>query len=202
MKILAIETSGPAGSVAIAVDGRIVASRHFAVPRGRGSEMFALLEELRAEWDGLDRVAVGLGPGSYNGLRSACAVAIALQVALGVEVAGLSSACLLDVPESRHVVAGDARGGRISWAPVEGRRLAGEIRLLTADEFAAALDQPDRPPVYCAGPIATAPDLHPATPEASILAREAAALPALSAADIQPIYLKPPHITLPRRAAR
>jgi tRNA threonylcarbamoyladenosine biosynthesis protein TsaB len=202
VKILALETSGPAGSVAIAENGRLLVSRHFAVPRGRGSELFALLEELRSEWDGLDRVAVGLGPGSYNGLRSACAVAIALQVALGVEVTGLSSACLLDVPEGCYAAVGDARGGRISWVRVEERRPTGEIRLLTADELASELARPDRPPVYCTGPIAASPGLPSATPEAAILALEAPSLPPLAPAEIEPIYLKPPHITMPRQAPR
>ena len=71
MKVLALDTSSAASSVAVAQDGVIVAGRRFEAPRGRGAELFAVLEEMRDAWRGLDRLAIGIGPGSYNGLSVA-----------------------------------------------------------------------------------------------------------------------------------
>jgi tRNA threonylcarbamoyladenosine biosynthesis protein TsaB len=94
MKILALEFSSPRRSVAVAVDG---------VTRGTASELggrtthsFAMIDAALAQ-AGLDRgqvecLAIGLGPGSYAGIRIAIAIAQGWQIARGVKLLGVSSA--------------------------------------------------------------------------------------------------------------
>ena len=197
MKVLAIETSSASASVAVAADGEIVPVHRFDAPRGRGAEVFTLLDEMRAAWTGIDRLAIGLGPGSYNGLRVACALAGSIQMALGVELAAAPSCCLLNVDEQNYRAVGDARGGRVWFATVEGRRLAAEIELLPPDECLRRT-KASAAPVYRVGEINGFEHLLVAVPDAAVLALLAPDLPSTDAAAVEPIYLKPPHITAPR----
>ena len=197
MKILALETSSAASSVAIARDGELLAVRRFSAPRGRGAEVFAIIEDMRETWKGLDRLAIGLGPGSYNGLRVACALAGSFQMALGLELVAAPSCCLLNVTVNDYHAVGDARGGRVWLAKVSGRRLAGEIELLPPDECLLRLVDLT-PPTYRIGDVRGFEQLPAASPDAAVLASLAPDLPLADPAQLEPIYLKPPHITAPR----
>lgn len=201
MKVLALDTSSAQASVAVAQDGAVLAASRFDAPRGRGAGLFAVLEDLRDSWRGLDRLAVGIGPGSYNGLRVACAVAGSFQLALGCEVVVAPSVCLLGVGDEHYCATGDARGSRFYWAEVRQRRLAGEIVLLDAEECATRRREAGAP-VYRIGPVPGAEDLPAAVPDAGVLARIAPGLTPCPPADLAPIYLKPPHITQPRDRRR
>ena len=197
MKVLALDTSSAQASVAVAQDDAIVAASRFDAPRGRGAELFAVLEDLRDSWRGLDRLAVGIGPGSYNGLRVACAVAGSFQQALSCEVVVSPSVCLLGIEDEHYFATGDARGARFYWAEVRQRRLVGEVALLDVDEFAVRVRESETP-VYRIGPVPGADNLPAAVPDAGVLARLAPELRPCPPAEIEPIYLKPPHITQPR----
>ena len=96
MKILALEFSSARRGVAV-VDGDRVLG--LAEATGITPGPFELIESaLRTagvEREQIECVAVGLGPGSYTGVRSAIAVAQGWQLALGVKLLGLSSAEVL-----------------------------------------------------------------------------------------------------------
>lgn len=198
MKILALDTSSPRASVAVAENGRILEVRQFDAPRGRGAEIFAILEELRPLWLGMDRLAVGIGPGAYNGLRAACALAGSFQLALGIDIVTVPSVCALGIPEECYTAVGDARGGRIYRAEVRDRQLQGNIGLLDHDEFLSFLAGRNSLPVVRVGSVPGGDGLPSGFPDAAILARMAEHLPAADPHAIAPIYLKPPHITTPR----
>lgn len=197
MKILALETSSATASLAVSAEGGMLDVRRFAAPRGRGTEIFTLLEELRPVWQGLDRLAIGLGPGSYNGLRTACALAGSFQMVLGIELVAAPSCCLLDVDVADYVALGDARGGRIWMATIKDRKLHGDISLHPAAEW------PDLLPgrnlkAFRVGAVPGFENLPAAVPDAAVLAVLAAHLSPLDPSQLQPLYLKPPHITTPR----
>ncbi|MBE2180379.1 MAG: tRNA (adenosine(37)-N6)-threonylcarbamoyltransferase complex dimerization subunit type 1 TsaB [Chthoniobacterales bacterium] len=198
MKILALDTSSSRASVAVAEDDRILDVRRFDAPRGRGAEVFAVLGEMRPQWLGIERLAVGIGPGAYNGLRAACALAGSFQLALGIDVVAVPSACILDVGDSRYTAVGDARGGRIYRAEILNRRLQGDIALLDHAEFQSSLQDGCGHPVFRIGTIPGADFLPSAFPDASILALVGRHLPPTDPRTMAPIYLKPPHITNPR----
>src|SRR5438477_5326533 len=93
MKILALEFSSNLRSVAVIDDGR--ASGRAQEPGARASRALGLVEsalrEAELEREQVDCLAVGLGPGSYTGTRSAIALAQGWQLALGTRILGISS---------------------------------------------------------------------------------------------------------------
>jgi tRNA threonylcarbamoyl adenosine modification protein YeaZ len=95
MKILALEFSSPLRSVCVAGD---VPKPGYAEERGpaKSSRPFALIEgalrEAGIERQELNCIAVGLGPGSYAGIRSAIAIAQGWQIAQGVKLLAVRSA--------------------------------------------------------------------------------------------------------------
>lgn len=93
MKILAVEFSSMQRSVAVLVDGEIRGAAMGTDTRATGA--FALIEnalvEARLEREQIECLAIGLGPGSYTGIRSAIALAQGWQLALPVKLLGVSS---------------------------------------------------------------------------------------------------------------
>lgn len=197
MKVLAIEISSARGSVAVAADGRVVDLRRFECVRGRGAEVFTALADSRSLWEGADLVALGVGPGAYNGLRVACALGGSLRMATGATIRAVPSPCLLPVEAKHYFVCGDARGGRAYVAEVRDQRLAADISLVPHNGI-SALVRPEVP-VYRVGSLPGAEDIEESAPDAGYLALLAPKWP--ESADngpVLPIYLKPPHITMPR----
>ena len=93
MKILAVEFSSAQRGVAVVVDGH---------PRGTAVETAAretrafdlitrALAEAGVEREQIECLTIGLGPGSYTGIRSAVALAQGWQLALPVKLLGISS---------------------------------------------------------------------------------------------------------------
>src|ERR1700744_507167 len=93
MTILALEFSSEQRSVALARDGQLLAETHEI--GGRATNAFSLIEkilaEARLERDAITAVAVGLGPGSYTGIRAAIAMAQGWQLARNIRLIGVSS---------------------------------------------------------------------------------------------------------------
>ena len=93
MKIVAIDTSLPSGSVA-ALDGERVAEVRFAPAQAHARRIAAALAEATAElgWGvaDADLVAVIRGPGSFTGLRVGIAAAKGIAWAGGMKIVGVS----------------------------------------------------------------------------------------------------------------
>jgi tRNA threonylcarbamoyladenosine biosynthesis protein TsaB len=88
-----------------------------------------LLVEAHIDWPELERIAVGIGPGTFTGLRIGIATARGLAWSLGVELVGVSSLRALahgavahDADEQAQCVlaAIDARRGEVFVAAYEG----------------------------------------------------------------------------------
>ena len=95
MTILALEFSSARRSVALARAGVVLAEAAVQT-EARGTDAFGLIEKALAEAKisrrEIDVIAVGLGPGSYTGIRAAIAVAQGWQLAAAVKLLGVSSA--------------------------------------------------------------------------------------------------------------
>ncbi len=93
--ILGIETSWRVGSVALAIDGSVVARRFLTTPAAHASGLIPaireVLEDAGACLDRLAGVAVGAGPGSFTGVRIGGAAAKGLAASLGVPLYATSS---------------------------------------------------------------------------------------------------------------
>lgn len=101
MITLALDTSHPVGSVAIASNGVLLGEARFAAPSSHLVELARSVEQLlEANQLGIryvERVAVVLGPGSFTGVRIGLAFAKGLAAA-GKELVATGSLHLLALP--------------------------------------------------------------------------------------------------------
>jgi tRNA threonylcarbamoyladenosine biosynthesis protein TsaB len=95
VRIVGIESSSRRGSVALLEDQCVVASVEHEHANSHAERLLPLLEELLAEagWpkSSLDRLGVGVGPGSFTGLRAGIALAEGLSVGLDRPLWGVGS---------------------------------------------------------------------------------------------------------------
>ena len=197
MKVLAFDCSTARGSVAVVEGGAAVFAETFECPRGRGGAFFQVLDRAIKTAGKPDRIVVGVGPGSYNGLRAAISAAEGLRLATGADLAGVASVRALPCDAAEYAVVNDVRGDTYCFVKIRGRVVAREIELLDARSVAVRVAA-ERGPVFTSSPIAFLPVAAVAFPDAGILARMGAA-GAPSNRPLEPLYLKPAHITRPKR---
>ena len=127
MILLALDTATPASVAGVLrADGAIVEARDDPPPGSRGdhaARLLPLAERALAEagvaWERLERIAVGVGPGGFTGLRIGIATARALAQALALPLAGVGSL------EALALGAGAAAGEPVTAAVLDARR--GEV---------------------------------------------------------------------------
>ncbi len=95
MTILALEFSSPQRSVAVLRTDGLAIAAEVVETGGRGTNAFGMIEQAltgaKIEREQIDVLAVGLGPGSYTGIRAAISLAQGWQLARGVKLLGVSS---------------------------------------------------------------------------------------------------------------
>lgn len=109
MKILALEFSSPRRSVGIG-DGTQAICRSLDAEEGRTGVLDCvegMLSQAGLERERICSIAVGLGPGSYTGIRSAIALAQGWQLACEVRVQGISSVECLAAEAHREKMFGN-----------------------------------------------------------------------------------------------
>lgn len=215
MIVLAMDSSTSACSAALWADGTVLSRRLSPMARGQSEALMPMVAEVMEE-AGLDFAALGLlavsvGPGAFTGLRIGLAAARGLALATGLPLAGVSTplAVAHGVPEAE-------RHGRTLMVAMESRRDEAWVQVFDAGltplgEVAALL--PEHAALLVSGPLVVAgdaaaailalrPDAVAATapgwPDAGLVARLAAeqwgrgqSLPP------EPLYLRPPDVTLP-----
>jgi tRNA threonylcarbamoyladenosine biosynthesis protein TsaB len=203
MTILALEFASDRRSVAVVVDG---------APRGAAAEMagrntraLALIEqalrEAQVEREAVEVIAVGVGPGSYAGIRAAISTAQGWQLACGVRLLGISTVdCLAAQAQAAGILgvvhfAIDAQRHEFYFASYEispsERRLVKPLRLATTDDVRCRAANSE---------LCIWPELQSAFPSGRVLLPDAATLGQLAAgrtdflkgADLEPIYLRAP----------
>ena len=151
MRILAFDTATPATAVALSGVGDVVfTARHDPLPGerpGHATHLLPLvvrvLESAEVGWEAVDRIAVGIGPGTFTGLRIGIATARALAQARDLPLVAVSTlqSLALARPRVDEVPAGldavlavlDARRGEV---------FAASWRMDEAHDFASALFRP------------------------------------------------------------
>ncbi len=95
MILLSFDTSTDALSIAISKDGSILKESHTISPVRHSSALIPAIEKILREAkiriDAVDVIAVGLGPGSFTGIRVGVVTAKMLAVALNINIVGVSS---------------------------------------------------------------------------------------------------------------
>ena len=124
MKILALDTSTAACSVAVWIDGE--GQELFEIAHNRHSDLLLpMVEQIMAEADvelhQCDTIAFGEGPGSFTGLRIGVGVAQGLAFGVDIPVVPVSSlqGQANRYPTARSLCAFDARMGEIYWCPYQ-----------------------------------------------------------------------------------
>ncbi len=199
MITLALDTSTNRGSVTVLDGDRILLDEIFTADRSHTSTLFPILEKARALAPRVDVIAVGLGPGSYAGVRIAIAAALGMSMSNGARLAGIASVTALETDASGYIAIGDARRETFYFTRVE-NGVCVEGPLLLAEETLRSrlVGFPDLP-VFSTEPLALFPQAKVALPLSLKLARLAAEGRGIIAREnLEPLYLREPHITLPR----
>jgi tRNA threonylcarbamoyladenosine biosynthesis protein TsaB len=94
MRVLAIDTSGPACSLALFEGRELVAQRHEVIGRGHAEWIIPWIAEL-PHGGRSDAILVGCGPGSFTGVRVGIAAGRALALGWGASISGMNSLALI-----------------------------------------------------------------------------------------------------------
>jgi tRNA threonylcarbamoyladenosine biosynthesis protein TsaB len=216
LRLAAIETSTALGSVALFDGDRLVAEDSRRVSNAHGESLLPMVDAIfaRAGWTPRDvaRWGVGVGPGSFTGCRIGVATVKGIALATGAEVVGVTSLDALAfgveaglvvsvVPAGKGELYLQAiRGGRTVLAPTHLRFAdipsciaslrAGEP-VVVLGEGAAEVDWSSLGEVTrCTAPPHDAP-------RAVSVARLAMARAPEDADALEPVYVRPPEITVP-----
>jgi tRNA threonylcarbamoyladenosine biosynthesis protein TsaB len=112
LMILAFDTSSAACTAALFDEsGTVVVARDDIIGRGHAERLVPMIAEMMATTDRrVDKILVGVGPGSFTGIRVAIAAAHGLAIGWGAELDGLSSLALLAAGANGEVAAAVAGG--------------------------------------------------------------------------------------------
>lgn len=95
MKILAVDTSLGACSVAIVHDDKVLAHTFEVMARGHAEALAPMVEAAMktadCEFSSLERLAVTTGPGTFTGQRVGLAFMRAMRIALGIPLVGVTT---------------------------------------------------------------------------------------------------------------
>jgi tRNA threonylcarbamoyladenosine biosynthesis protein TsaB len=195
MKTLALEMATAQGSIAWREDGEALFDDRFAADRKHSGAFFENVQQCLERFGRPEKIIVGLGPGSYAGVRIAIATALGLRSATRAKLAGIPSICALDVNPADYCVIGDARRQTFFFAKIgDGRLTEGPI-LKTAAELEAMIGELTLP-VYASEQLPQFPVAKLAYPSASRLVEIAGLYSDGIDGVLEPIYLREPHITV------
>jgi tRNA threonylcarbamoyladenosine biosynthesis protein TsaB len=220
MRVLGIDTSTRRASVALWENGVAVAHVKAEQPMQHAERTFVLIDEAfrSAGWPkgSLDLLACGVGPGSFTGVRVAIATAKGIAMGLDRPIVAVGSleamarafrsdaevtVCMLDAKKGEVFLAAYAPDGSAVLDPMHlaVAKVAREIarfegkKAVVVGEVAADID---------VGAIAVhrspETDLPDAAAIAEIGAERLANLGPSGLHELEPMYLRPPDITVPR----
>ena len=174
MKILALDSSTSTVSIAFLDDEKVLFEYHQPQQRTNSSIFFEGLQTALQKCGKPNRLVVGLGPGSYNGLRISIAAAQGIASACNIDLIGLPSILGLAAGMTECWVAGDARGGQYWLAALSRHQLLEEPFLLPPADLSDHLKKHPKFPLVASQELShlsasVTPIIQ--TPNAAILAR-------------------------------
>jgi tRNA threonylcarbamoyladenosine biosynthesis protein TsaB len=194
VKILALELSTARGSLAWLDQDDTDLTREWPNDRKNSAVFFENLAAVLEKFGTPDRIIVGLGPGSYAGTRIAISAAIGLQISSGAHLIGFPSISAIHYNAREYCMIGDARRKSFFFARIEGPTLFSESELkpkLNAVGMAVPVFTSDSLPQFERAMVRF--------PSALVLARLAREpRRSFSLPPLEPIYLREPHITIPK----
>ena len=211
---LGVDAHGPGLSVALVEGGDALALVEWREPRSAGHRLMSWVEEIVDAFGPPDRVAVGIGPGSFTGVRVAVTAAKTLAWAWQTPLHAVSSlaAQAASYPERDVAIlataeyrAGRAYGG-VYWRGAAGVEVLERDRLIEASALGHALRRYGR--IVVVGPVSSDAPLMAHWPAAErgmagsaavgvVAAAETLARDPVSPLALAPAYGREPGITRP-----
>ena len=217
MRLAAIDTSTQLGSIALFEDGVLLAEDAHRVSNAHGESLLPMVSALfeKTGWTAGDvaRWAVGVGPGSFTGIRIAVATAKGIVLATGAELVGVTSLDALAFGLGGGLVVSLIGAGK-GELYVQARRgeetvlaathlrtqdvaarlaeMSGDERLVVAGEAASEVDWS-----ALGGRVELVARPPHDLPHASAVGRIALGRPPEDADGLEPVYVRPPDITMP-----
>jgi tRNA threonylcarbamoyladenosine biosynthesis protein TsaB len=151
MRVLALDTTERAGSVALVEDGRILQERRGDASRTHGERLPGELAALGAPFSAIDVFAVAIGPGSFTGLRIGIATMQGLALVSKRSVVGVSA-----LEAHAHLASRTLDAGRLVACWIDAQR--GEVFSALYRVADAPLFTPERL-VELEGPAVAVPAL-------------------------------------------
>ena len=135
---LLLDSSNVYLSVGLAKNGKVI-DKIFYEAWQRQSEMMVtevdnILKKNKIAKEELDAVVVGIGPGSYTGVRIGVTIAKTIAYALKIKIFAKSSLSLLKDKEKPTICLFNARSGRSYFAVYEGRKVIEKDTVKTNEE--------------------------------------------------------------------
>jgi tRNA threonylcarbamoyladenosine biosynthesis protein TsaB len=193
MKVLALELSSPIGSVASVDDQSERQFRSFPADRKNSGIFFESLQAIFQSNAPPDLIVVGLGPGSYAGVRIAIATALGLRSATKSQLRGFPSISAIDRKE--YFFVSDARRNSFAFAHVfDGRCLEGPL-LCDEEEIRKRLAAANGRPIISTQPLPQFPGIAVEHPSALRLLELSMKANSATEETLEPIYLRAPYFT-------
>ena len=214
MRVLGIDTSSRRGTVALLDAGHPVVVLAHEKPSAHAEQMLPLVGRALAEsgWarGDIDRIGVGVGPGSFTGVRVGIALAQGLALGLAVPIVGVTSLAAMaaavprEIPGTRLALL-DARRDELFVARFDAKgAVLSAPRTVPRDAFLSRL--PASEPVVHVGEICAElgiRDVHRSAeadlPHATCVGM-LAALGRPSAAPVEPLYVREADAVKPQEA--
>jgi tRNA threonylcarbamoyl adenosine modification protein YeaZ len=201
MKVCAVDTSSELGSAALFEDDKLVCAIEQRVSNAHGETLLGMLDSLFRQAGmtakDIERWAVGIGPGSFTGVRIAVATIKGIALVTGAEIVGVDSfdaVCEGVVLEPGETLVAIIAAGRELYV-----RSAGEPVYATLDEAKKIVDAVVGPIVLAGARVLDRKGARFAGHEV-VHARaigEVGRLRPSPSAEIEPLYVRPPAITAP-----
>jgi tRNA threonylcarbamoyladenosine biosynthesis protein TsaB len=200
VKILALELSTARGSLALLDEDVTKVTREWSNDRKNSSAFFENLDAVTEKFGLPDTIIVGLGPGSYAGTRIVISAAIGLQVSSGATLIGFPSISAMESDAQEYCVIGDARRRSFFFARIRANDLVEGPTLFSESELKSKLDAIEiEMPVFTSDSLLQFERAVVRFPSALVLARLAREPQrSFSLPPLEPIYLREPHITMPK----
>lgn len=143
MLTLLLDSANEYLSVGFVKDGELVFSFHEKAWQKQSELMVDVIDKAMKQngWTRkhLDQVMVGIGPGSYTGVRIALTVAKVMAIALTIPMIPVSSLHILSDAKLPSIVLINARSGRSYFGVFHGDKVLVEDSIMTNEEVIAYL---------------------------------------------------------------
>jgi len=198
VKILALELSTARGSLSWLDTEATDFTREWPNDQKNSALFFENLDVVTEKFGAPDTIIVGLGPGSYAGTRIAISAAIGLQVSSGARLIGFPSISAMEYDAHEYCVIGDARRKSFFFARIRANNLVDSPVLFSESELTLKLDAIEMP-VFTSDSLPQFERAVVRFPSALLLAKLAREPQrSFSLPPLEPIYLREPHITMPK----